>query len=185
MRKAQMLWLIVCLLFATSVSMARDLKPGMAGEDVKKWQMFLKTRNFDLPADGQYGPVTKRATIIFQKKWNLYPDGWVGKQTLRKARELGFGSSGGSGASTYSKATLSSKVVARKIYSYLMENLHDPSSLQLINGSDLVKTSNRDVPYLIRFKFRSKNGFGAYVVGNKFFFLDKDGDVVAVRDVDK
>lgn len=103
MKRIQALCTLVCLLLVTSVAIARDLKLGMTGADVRQWQTFLKTRNFDLPADGQFGPVTKRATLLFQRKWNLYADGVVGPQTIRKARRLGFGSTVSSGTAKRSR----------------------------------------------------------------------------------
>lgn len=92
MKKLGLLLLLVLALF-TSSAFARDLKEGTSGDDVKRWQSFLNTRNFDLPANGKFGPATKRATIIFQKKWDLYADGVVGPRTVEKARALGYGGS--------------------------------------------------------------------------------------------
>jgi peptidoglycan hydrolase-like protein with peptidoglycan-binding domain len=80
----------VYLLLVSSVAFSRDLSLGVSGDDVKAWQTFLVTRNFDLPVNGKFGPATERATKVFQKKWKLYADGIVGKQTMQKAKSLGF-----------------------------------------------------------------------------------------------
>lgn len=100
------LWSIFLLAICLSCSsaFARDLKEGVSGEDVKQWQRFLNTRNFELPVNGKFGPATKRATIIFQKKWGLYPDGVVGPRTSEKAKSLGY-NSGKSGSLPRSQAT--------------------------------------------------------------------------------
>lgn len=90
MKRLRLFILFASLTFVSSGAWARDLKLGASGEDVKKWQIFLIARNFDMPADGEFGPVTNRATKIFQKKWKLYVDGVVGKQTMHKARQLGY-----------------------------------------------------------------------------------------------
>ena len=55
------------------------LKMGDSGEDVKKLQTAL-----GIVADGDFGPMTKSAVVVFQKKNNLYPDGVVGKNTWAK-----------------------------------------------------------------------------------------------------
>jgi N-acetylmuramoyl-L-alanine amidase len=51
-------------------------RPMMRGDDIKKVQVRL-----GVPADGIYGPVTKRAVQAFQKARGLAVDGIVGPQT--------------------------------------------------------------------------------------------------------
>ncbi len=92
MKKFHAFSIFVCFLLVSSSAFGRDLKAGVSGDDVKAWQRFLIARNFDLPVNGKFGPATQRATKIFQKKWNLYVDGVVGRRTLNKAKELGYGS---------------------------------------------------------------------------------------------
>ncbi|UWE03483.1 peptidoglycan-binding protein [Laceyella sacchari] len=48
----------------------------MRGDDIKQVQVRL-----GVPADGIYGPVTKRAVQAFQKARGLAVDGIVGPQT--------------------------------------------------------------------------------------------------------
>ncbi|WP_375163209.1 N-acetylmuramoyl-L-alanine amidase [Laceyella sacchari] len=51
-------------------------RPMMRGDDIKQVQVRL-----GVPADGIYGPVTKRAVQAFQKARGLAVDGIVGPQT--------------------------------------------------------------------------------------------------------
>lgn len=67
------------------------LRQGQTGSDVEKWQNFLIGQGFDLVADGSFGPGTQAATVAFQTKYSLDADGVVGRGTLAKAIELGFG----------------------------------------------------------------------------------------------
>lgn len=65
--------------------------PHMIGEDVRAWQRFISGKGFALGrADGDFGSKTHNATVAFQRRNRLYPDGVVGRRTLRVAREQGF-----------------------------------------------------------------------------------------------
>ncbi|MCG5054679.1 MAG: peptidoglycan-binding protein [Myxococcales bacterium] len=64
------------------------------------WQFFLtrlrarpdaKFSTAALVLDGIFGKETRRATVAFQLRFNLRPDGVVGPKTYGAARELGFG----------------------------------------------------------------------------------------------
>ena len=69
----------------------RVLKTGVQGEDVKKWQLFLVGQRLaQFMPNGKFGPATHAATVAFQRKHALDPDGKVGNQTLGKAMTLGF-----------------------------------------------------------------------------------------------
>jgi peptidoglycan hydrolase-like protein with peptidoglycan-binding domain len=70
----------------------RVLKLGVSGEDVRKWQEFLKQRNFYRGSiDGQFGPETRQATVDFQRFHELRPaEGLVTNPTLGMAMVLGF-----------------------------------------------------------------------------------------------
>lgn len=62
-----------CVAFSTS--MPRILI-GSRGEAVRKWQTLMR-----VPADGIFGASTQAATMAFQRKSKLAPDGVVGPKT--------------------------------------------------------------------------------------------------------
>jgi hypothetical protein len=62
---------------------ATTLKPGDTGAEVKKLQRELTSLGYSPgPADGSYGPGTKRAVTNFQTAQGLSADGIVGPKTL-------------------------------------------------------------------------------------------------------
>ena len=61
-----------------------EFKKGSRGNEVKQIQIAL-----GLKADGVFGIKTENAVIAFQKENGLYPDGIVGKKTL-KALDINF-----------------------------------------------------------------------------------------------
>ncbi|MDQ2747203.1 MAG: M15 family metallopeptidase [Acidobacteriota bacterium] len=66
-------------------------EPHMTGIDVAAWQHFLSRKGFSLGRiDANFGRRTHEATVAFQKRNRLYPDGIVGPRTLRIAREESF-----------------------------------------------------------------------------------------------
>lgn len=69
------------------------LRLGSTGAEVQKWQNFLIGRHYyDGVVEGSFGPKTKAATEKFQTAYRISPvDGVVGRGTLAKAIELGFG----------------------------------------------------------------------------------------------
>ena len=67
------------------------LRKGSEGQDVTRWQNFLIGQgHLRATADGDFGPVTEKATKAFQRTHGLSSDGIVGPQTLGKALMLGF-----------------------------------------------------------------------------------------------
>lgn len=65
--------------------------PHMTGQDVNLWQGYISRNGFALGrVDGDFGQRTHNATVAFQRRFRLYPDGIVGPRTLRIARENGF-----------------------------------------------------------------------------------------------
>ncbi len=69
----------------------RILRLGLAGEDVLAWQEFLRAQGFDPGiSDGLFQEKTKQATVGFQSRHRLTPDGIVGNQTFTKAMTLGY-----------------------------------------------------------------------------------------------
>lgn len=63
------------------VSPPATLRQGSRGDDVKQLQALLNTKGASLDLDGEFGPVTKKAVMDFQKETGLGVDGIVGPQT--------------------------------------------------------------------------------------------------------
>lgn len=67
------------------------IKINSTGPLVKAWQFFLTGQGFyHDEVDGKFGPNTKQASIDFQRRYNLQPDGVVGNKTFGVAMQLGF-----------------------------------------------------------------------------------------------
>ena len=66
-----------------SMSTLRLTSPYMRGETVRSVQKALQKFNFNLTADGVYGPVTMAAVKEFQMSLGLTPDGEVGPLTAK------------------------------------------------------------------------------------------------------
>ena len=64
---------------------------------------------------------------------------------------------------------------------YLKNNLKDPDSYEAIEWSAVNEMENGN-GYYVRHKYRAKNSFGGYVIENKVFFLDSDGNVTYTVD---
>ena len=57
------------------------LKEGSSGKAVKRWQIILKSHGYDLKDDEEFGPITKKCTILFQTAAHIEADGEVGPVT--------------------------------------------------------------------------------------------------------
>jgi hypothetical protein len=73
----------------------KALRKGSRGDDVERWQNFLRGQDFDevfhlVEADGVFEDTTERATKAFQRHYGLQADGAVGNRTYAKAMELGL-----------------------------------------------------------------------------------------------
>lgn len=64
------------------------LKKGDEGEQVKRWQKYLKWYGFDCSVDGKFGDKTLGFTKTFQYENKLTADGIVGAKTITKAKEI-------------------------------------------------------------------------------------------------
>lgn len=70
------------------------LRQGARGEQVKYLQYYLNfinlfnNRNSQIDVDGIFGPATKNAVINFQSRYDLTPDGVVGRQTKNKLLDV-------------------------------------------------------------------------------------------------
>lgn len=68
---------------------------------------------------------------------------------------------------------------------YLKSNLKDPDSYDGIEWSKIqITESDPNYRYYVRHKYRAKNSFGGYVISNKIFYLDRNGSVVDVKDLE-
>ncbi len=68
----------------------------------------------------------------------------------------------------------------KQVERYLKDNLKDPDSYDGIEWSKVQEMGNGT--YQVRHKYRAKNGFGGYVVSNKIFVLNGDGEVIRVSE---
>ncbi len=57
------------------------LKKGSRGDDVRVWQQFLNDNGYDISIDGVFGQETRGATLDWQVRKGLIPDGVVGPLT--------------------------------------------------------------------------------------------------------
>ena len=67
----------------------KTIKKGSKGDQVKRWQNFLKWMGYDLKADGIFGKITQEKTKAAQKKLGFTGkavDGIVGPKTIAKAK---------------------------------------------------------------------------------------------------
>lgn len=70
-----------------------------------------------------------------------------------------------------------------QVATYLEENLNDPDSYEKVEwGRVQIVEGQPGFKYLVRHKYRAKNGFGATVLRNQVFCLDSGGNVVNVSD---
>jgi hypothetical protein len=72
---------------ATAVAAEQILSPGDTGADVRALQRRLRVR----PADGDYGPKTRRAVRRYQRRHRLAVDGVAGAGHAPRARRPGQG----------------------------------------------------------------------------------------------
>lgn len=61
------------------------LQLGSTGPDVVRWQQIVGVS----PADGEFGPITKAATMKWQTNHGIAPDGVVGPMTWKAAETMG------------------------------------------------------------------------------------------------
>jgi hypothetical protein len=69
-----------------------------------------------------------------------------------------------------------------QVEEYLKSSLKDPDSYESIEWSPVSIVETETHKFIVRHKYRAKNGFGGYVISNQSFYLDKDGNVVKVMD---
>lgn len=74
------------------------------------------------------------------------------------------------------------RVMHETVELYLKENLNDAKSYESVSWGDPVKSLGGS--YMIRHRYRAKNGFGAYVISNQFFIVGASGNVESVYESD-
>jgi peptidoglycan DL-endopeptidase CwlO len=79
-------WMISLLtavvLFSSATVFAQaTVRPGDEGADVRRLQEALRRLNYNVTADGKYGPATVRAVRELQTSRSLVADGVVGRST--------------------------------------------------------------------------------------------------------
>lgn len=67
----------------------KTLKLGSTGNQVEKWQYFLRGQGYHLDVTGEFDELTDIATKKFQEKNKLFVDGIVGNQTFGKGSYAG------------------------------------------------------------------------------------------------
>ncbi|HWR62118.1 MAG TPA: peptidoglycan-binding domain-containing protein [Clostridia bacterium] len=89
-------FLMVVMLFTTSVTFADVLKNGSRGEEVKKLQSELKKKGyFTADVTGHFGSLTETAVKKFQAESKLTVDGMVGAATTKALFGTTAGTSSG------------------------------------------------------------------------------------------
>jgi peptidoglycan hydrolase-like protein with peptidoglycan-binding domain len=64
------------------VAIARALRDGMTGEDVRALQQALLRNGYRVDIDGAFGPRTERAVMDYQRDHQMKVDGLAGPLTL-------------------------------------------------------------------------------------------------------
>lgn len=79
-----LVFLLIVMLFVTSITFADVIKNGSVGEDVTKLQSELKKKGyFTVGVTGHFGSITEDAVKRFQAENNLTVDGLAGEQTMK------------------------------------------------------------------------------------------------------
>lgn len=69
-----------------------------------------------------------------------------------------------------------------QVENYLKRNyLKDPDSYQSIEWGKVVELNSDK--YVVRHKYRARNSYGGYVVEEKLFVLDAEGNIIDTKDV--
>ena len=67
-----------------------------------------------------------------------------------------------------------------QIENYLKSTLRDPDSYEGIDWSEVQIVNLPQHKYVVRHKYRAKNGFGGYIIENQLFYLDSLGAIVNI-----
>ena len=70
----------------------------------------------------------------------------------------------------------------KQVQTYLKNSVNDWDSYESIEWSPVRKVPASTYDFVVRHKFRTKNGFGGMVLNDKIFYLDAAGEVVNVEE---
>jgi peptidoglycan hydrolase-like protein with peptidoglycan-binding domain len=74
---------------STQIPTDQELSFGMIGKNIEDYQAALQSIGITPgPIDGKFGRETKAATMVFQNKQHLTPDGIAGKRTINSLNQL-------------------------------------------------------------------------------------------------
>lgn len=76
---------------------------------------------------------------------------------------------------------MSAEIMVNCKYYLKLNYLKDPDNYDSMEWSDIIIVDRTDYRYMIRHKYRARNSFGGYVIENKLFYLDKEGNVVNMK----
>lgn len=94
----------------------QHLTPMQKGEDVRQWQVFLQGQGHEPgPIDGKFGPLSRKATMAFQRAQGLTIDGKAGPETFRVAVDCGYGRPGGLQDGGPTRAEVAGPVLRKEI----------------------------------------------------------------------
>jgi len=79
-----------------------------------------------------------------------------------------------------SEADYNNSKAKKQCMIYLAASLNDPSSYEPISWSDLTKTEGGN--YELIHRYRAKNKFGALILGDTEFLLNKNMEVISARE---
>lgn len=71
----------------------------------------------------------------------------------------------------------------KQVKDFLKSNLNDPDSYDAMEWSPVTQHPETK-EFIVRHKYRSKNGFGATQIYNQMFIMDSTGVVTSVQDCD-
>jgi phage protein D len=142
---------------------SRTLREGLNGDDVRSWQTWVASKGHTLgTVDGKFGPKTRRATIAYQQKLGTKPDGLVGPETVRLAKEDGWGSSSASAGDAV-RSEVTGRVLRKEIRVESIEQADAQARALLLAANRLKVTGSMSMsgdPCLVSGVTIQLNGMG-------------------------
>lgn len=71
----------------------------------------------------------------------------------------------------------------KQVEDYLNNTLNDPDSYESVEWSPVVKESSAGQRFVVRHKYRAKNGFGGVILKDQLFTLDSLGVIINIQDL--